>query len=156
MIPTTTPPRRHRSPRPARPAPPRRRARRRPPNPFPVRSTRCSTRRSRSSRPNAGARSAPVRSPKRRTTVSSPTVPAPASPAARAGPAAPAPAPPVPGALASVLRGATALVEAGRGRPFVTRPVVEALDDEQFVQRYLTLLDEAVAEDPEGYAAYNV
>lgn len=51
---------------------------------------------------------------------------------------------------------AMAFVEAQRGHKFVSRPVVEALDDDAFVDRYNALLDEAVAEDPEGIEAATV
>lgn len=73
------------------------------------------------------------------------------------GPSTTAPgAPSAPTDLDAAIDEAMAFVEAQRGHAFVERPVVEALDDEAFIDRYNALIDEAVAEDPEAIAAMNV
>jgi hypothetical protein len=51
---------------------------------------------------------------------------------------------------------AIAFIEAEREREFTTRPVVEALDDAAFVDRYNALIDEAIAEDPAAVEAATV
>jgi hypothetical protein len=84
------------------------------------------------------------------------------------GPAASAPSrptvPTVPGQtttlapddLEAAIDEAIAFIEAERERSFTTRPMVEALDDSAFVDRFSALIDEEVAKDPQGIEAANV
>jgi hypothetical protein len=87
-------------------------------------------------------------------TTDAPSNPAPST--TEPGTSGSAPANPLSADIDAFLDEAISFVEAERSRSFATRPTVEVLAEAAFVERYTSLLDEAIAEDPQGFEAAEV